>query len=154
FANQAHSLLPSTTGGNVKLVRLFMAVLWIAVVAFAQDLGPENLAAPRPEAPAVSFRSLLSFDGVNGGGPVYTAILQGPDGAFYGTTLGGGTNLVGTVFKVTSTGAVTVLYSFCPLPDCSDGALPYGGLVLATDGNFYGTTSAGGANGDWGTIFK
>ena len=55
----------------------------------------------------------------------------------------------GTVFKITPSGTLTTLHSF----DGTDGANPYAGLVQATDGNFYGTTSSGGANGD-GTVFK
>jgi len=43
----------------------------------------------------------------------------------------------------------TTLHSF----DITDGADPYAGLVQATDGNFYGTTIAGGAHGG-GTVFK
>src|SRR5208282_3897145 len=73
----------------------------------------------------------------------------------HGTTLGGGANGAGAVFKMTPAGTVTTLYSFCSLTNCADGALPYGGLVLASDGNFYGTTSQGGAaDGISGTVFK
>ena len=49
----------------------------------------------------------------------------------------------GTVFKITPSGTLTTLYSF----DVTDGADPDAGLVQATDGNFYGTTTQGGANG-------
>jgi len=104
--------------------------------------------------PAASFKTLIIFDGSNGATPVDTPLIQGIDGNLYGTTLGGGTNDAGTVFKMTPAGALTTLYSFCSLPNCADGALPYGGLVLANDGNFYGTTSQGGAaNGISGTVF-
>jgi uncharacterized repeat protein (TIGR03803 family) len=62
------------------------------------------------------------------------------------------------VFKVTSSGALTTLYSFCAKTNCTDGSVPVG-LVLGTDGNFYGTTSEGGISadpcgGDCGTVFK
>ncbi len=57
------------------------------------------------------------------------------------------------VFTITPTGALTTLYSFCLQSGCSDGAYPYAGLVLASDGNFYGTTTGGGTNYD-GTVFK
>jgi uncharacterized repeat protein (TIGR03803 family) len=60
---------------------------------------------------------------------------------------------LGTVFKITATGTLTTLYSFCSQPLCSDGAQPYAGLVQGTDGNFYGTTNAGTAKGE-GTVFK
>ena len=76
--------------------------------------------------------------------------IQGSDGNFYGTTQMGGTNGVGAVFKVTPAGAETVLYSFGA---SGDGTTPYAALVKGSDGNFYGTTESGGANGV-GTVFK
>jgi uncharacterized repeat protein (TIGR03803 family) len=76
-------------------------------------------------------------------------LVQATDGNFYGTTVSGGTNNVGTVFKITPAGQFTVLHTF----DNTDGSNPLAGPVQATDGNFYGTTSSGGANGD-GTVFK
>jgi len=81
-------------------------------------------------------------------------------GDFYGTTFYGGANAFagpaggGTIFKITPRGALTTLYTFCSQSGCADGANPYAGLVQAADGNFYGTTSGGGANGNYGTIFK
>lgn len=78
---------------------------------------------------------------------------------FYGTTYGGGLdNCIGnvgcgTVFKITPTGTLTTLYKFCSQSNCPDGANPFAGLVLGTDGNYYGTTTAGGAYGN-GTIFQ
>ena len=62
-------------------------------------------------------------------------------------------NGVGTVFKITPSGTLTTLYSFCPQSGCADGAEPNAALVQATDGNFYGTAFEGGANGV-GTVFK
>jgi uncharacterized repeat protein (TIGR03803 family) len=104
---------------------------------------------------AYTFKTLILFDGTDGGTPVDTSLVQGANGNLYGTTLGGGAHSSGTVFEMTPAGAVTTLYSFCSLTNCADGALPYGGLVLASDGNFYGTTSQGGAvDGTSGTIFK
>jgi uncharacterized repeat protein (TIGR03803 family) len=71
--------------------------------------------------------------------------VQGTDGNFYGTTSQGGVNVSnssvgGTVFKITPTGTLTTLYSFCSLTNCADGEAPTAGLVQGTDGNFYGTT--------------
>jgi uncharacterized repeat protein (TIGR03803 family) len=83
----------------------------------------------------------------------YAVLVQGSDGDFYGTTSQGGANSSGTVFKITPTGALTTLYSFCSQSGCTDGKLPFAGLVSATDGNFYGTTYQGGTNNS-GTVFK
>ena len=84
-------------------------------------------------------------------------LIQGSDGNFYGTTYAGGANQQsGTVFKITPTGVETVLYSFGATS--TDGSLPVAGLLQGADGNLYGTTSTGGANGDGatnsGTVFK
>ena len=83
------------------------------------------------------------------------ALVQGSDGNFYGTTMNGGSGLVsgGTVFKMTPSGALTTIYSFCSQSNCVDGGLPLSPLVQAPDGNFYGTTGGGGAYGA-GTVFK
>ncbi len=59
----------------------------------------------------------------------------------------------GTVFKITPSGTLTTLYSFCSQSGCTDGLEPEAVLVQGTDGNFYGTTIFGGTNGE-GTVFK
>ena len=74
-------------------------------------------------------------------------LVQGTDGSFYGVTYGT-TN--GTVYKITTAGALTTLHTFS---SGADGAQPASGLVEGSDGNFYGTTSGGGAQGD-GTVYK
>jgi uncharacterized repeat protein (TIGR03803 family) len=112
-------------------------------------------------SPAGTFTNLVSFNGSNGQFPWNTALVQGLDGDFYGTTNGGGIvsrscgafNSCGTIFKITPNGTLTTLYKFCSQINCADGVAPYAGLVLATDGNFYGTTPGGGAHGG-GTIFR
>jgi len=73
-------------------------------------------------------------------------LIQGSDGNFYGTTAGGGQHGQGTFFKVTPSGTLTTLYSFCAQggADCTDGAQPDSGVIEGSDGNFYGTTAAGG----------
>ena len=101
-----------------------------------------------------TFATLVTFNGTNGATPVETPLVQGTDGNLYGTTLGGGAYGNGTVFRITPTGKLTTIYSFCSQTNCADGSEPYGGLVLGTDGNFYGTTSQGGADGISGTVFK
>jgi len=80
------------------------------------------------------------------------ALLQATNGNFYGTTVVGGTGecagrpSCGTVFEVTPAGKLTTLYSFCSQSGCPDGAGPFAGLVQATKGDFYGTTSYGGSS--------
>jgi uncharacterized repeat protein (TIGR03803 family) len=78
-------------------------------------------------------------------------LIQASDGNFYGTT-NGGAHDGGTVFQLSPTGTLTTLYSFCSEPNCTDGDGP-GGLIQASDGNFYGTTYYGGAY-DKGTVFQ
>jgi uncharacterized repeat protein (TIGR03803 family) len=81
----------------------------------------------------------------------YTGLVQGTDGNFYGTTGANGTSDDGTVFKITPSGTETVLHAFAK--SGTDGQIPYAGLIQGSDGNFYGTTYFGGANG-FGTVFK
>jgi uncharacterized repeat protein (TIGR03803 family) len=88
---------------------------------------------------AQTFSSLLSLTNSGGSNP-YGTLIEGPDGDFYGTTELGGANGQGTVFKVTPTGEFNTLYSFCAQSGCTDGYQPFAGLVLASNGNFYGTT--------------
>jgi uncharacterized repeat protein (TIGR03803 family) len=77
-------------------------------------------------------------------------LIQGTDGNFYGTTVNGGANNFGEVFKITPSGVLTILHS---MNSATDGQNPYGGLVLASDGNFYGTNQLGGTH-NGGTIFR
>jgi uncharacterized repeat protein (TIGR03803 family) len=108
--------------------------------------------------PAQTFRPLVSFDETNGANPNHMVLVQGLDGNLYGTTNGGGANGYGTVFKITPKGGLTMLYSFCSLTNCLDGSGPYAGLVQATDGNLYGSTTGGGSSsycgGGCGTVFR
>jgi len=80
-------------------------------------------------------------------------LLQANDGSFYGTASTGGAYGQGVVFRLTTAGTFTTLYSFCPVYPCADGAGPEAGLVQSTDGNFYGTALGGGTNWN-GTVFK
>jgi uncharacterized repeat protein (TIGR03803 family) len=117
-------------------------------------------------SPCQIFNALASFDVTDGLWPVYVILTQGSDGSLYGTTLYGGDGYAecddgcGTVFKVTTDGTLTSLYSFCSQHDCPDGGNPNSGLVQAVDGNFFGTTEAGGAHETnpndpaEGTVFK
>jgi uncharacterized repeat protein (TIGR03803 family) len=89
--------------------------------------------------------------GTDGSGP-YGGFSEGPGGVLYGTTFSGGANNGGTVFKISKDGnGFTVLHDLTGL--AGDGYNPYGGLLRASDGAFYGTTSSGGET-NLGTLFR
>jgi uncharacterized repeat protein (TIGR03803 family) len=92
--------------------------------------------------------ALNASEGITPTGP----LIQASDGAIYGTTSAGGVSAAGTVYKMALDGTFTVLHRFTET-DPNDGKAPLGGIIQASDGNFYGTTSLGGANLD-GTAFK
>jgi uncharacterized repeat protein (TIGR03803 family) len=97
-----------------------------------------------------TLTTLHSFVTSDGADP-QSSLIQGADGYLYGTTYQGGANgPYGTIFKTDTNGSTfTSLHSFAYYT----GGYPYAGLIQGTDGNLYGTTTAGGANG-YGTIFK
>jgi uncharacterized repeat protein (TIGR03803 family) len=107
--------------------------------------------------PSGALTTLYGFsfqNGLPGAGYPSEVLVQATNGDFYGTTSGGGANGYGTVFRVTPSGALTTLHIFCSQgPPCTDGEGPQAGLVQATDGDFYGTTSGGGAD-NLGTVYK
>ena len=106
-------------------------------------------------AAAQTFTTLYNFCSqlqcADGEAPA-TPMIQGTDGNLYGTTSAGGTAGQGTVFKITTDARLTTVHTFCTQRPCLDGSGPQA-LVLATDGNFYGTTSVDGAHGG-GTVFR
>lgn len=63
-----------------------------------------------------------------------------------GTQYGSGNSTDGVIYKVTPDGTVTTFHQFCSEPNCADGGNPWGGLILGSDGNIWGTTL--------GTVFK
>ncbi len=81
----------------------------------------------------------------------WAGLIQGRDGALYGTTLKGGVNDLGTVFTIKTNGGYAVLHSF--VSDFSDGFTPYAGLIQGHDGALYGTTDQGGST-LLGTVFR
>jgi len=93
---------------------------------------------------------LYSFTGQLDGEYLYAGLVRDPAGNLYGTTYAGGDSKVGTVFKLDTTGAETVLYSFT---GGADGSSPQAGLIRDAAGNLYGTTVGGGTFGG-GTVFK
>jgi uncharacterized repeat protein (TIGR03803 family) len=91
---------------------------------------------------------LHSFTGLDGATPRGELIVDDV-GNLYGTTVAGGANNLGTIFKLTQQGVLTTLYSFT---GGANGAFPQTGVLLGRDGNLYGTTKGGGVNA--GTVFK
>lgn len=97
-------------------------------------------------------------------GSLPNGLIQGTDRNFYGTTQVDGIIGVGTVFSLTSLGALTTIYNFCSQivgNVCVDGGMPEAGLIQGSDGNFYGNTNLGGsgdqqanANSAGGVAFK
>ncbi len=101
--------------------------------------------------PSGVTRVVASFNGTNGSAP--QGVMQTTDGTLYGTTATGGTAGLGVIFKITPDGTLTVIHNFGDGSVINDGANPQAGLILASDGNFYGTTQNGGSASS-GTVFK
>jgi uncharacterized repeat protein (TIGR03803 family) len=112
--------------------------------------GGKGLGVVFAISPNGLLNSLHEFNRTDGANPE-AALVQGSEGKLYGTTVAGGASGYGTVFKMGpfGVGGFATLHSL----DNSDGSQPGAGLILATDGNFYGTTWQGGAGG-CGTLFK
>jgi uncharacterized repeat protein (TIGR03803 family) len=100
--------------------------------------------------PFGNFGVVYAFTGTTDGASPYAGLLRASDGSFYGTSAGGGVSGAGTIFRVWTDGTFAVVYAFT---GADDGGSPYAGLVQGSDGNFYGTTYAGGSSGA-GTIFQ
>lgn len=112
-------------------------------------------------SPDGTLTSLVPFEYPNGVYPMAPLTL-GSDGNLYGTTYGNGFNTdyqeaYGTLFRITLAGTLTTLFSFGGSDTVDrtmrNGGFPTAGLVLSPDGNFYGTTTAGGSRGA-GNVFR
>ncbi len=91
----------------------------------------------------------FSFNASTSGKTPYGRLEVGPDGLLYGTASAGGASLRGTLFSFDpAAGRFTLLVTFKD----SNGATPFAGVILGSDGRLYGTTSNGGQYG-YGTIF-
>ncbi len=117
------------------------------------------VAATAATSSAQTFKTLYNFCSVTSGAGYCldgqnpsSSLVQGANGNLYGTTTNGGTANDGTVFEITTAGKLTTIYNFCSQASCADGYGPQGGLVLATNGSFYGVTISGGSG--YGTVFK
>jgi uncharacterized repeat protein (TIGR03803 family) len=129
------------------------------------DAGPDGGGTVFKISSSGALTTLYSFTGGNDGANPQAGLVQGSDGYFYGTTeynsyqggFPGGPSGAGTVFKISTNGALTTLYAFGTVTNADgdplDGANPHAGLVQGSDGSFYGTTLQGGTNGV-GTVFR
>jgi len=97
----------------------------------------------------------LSFDGNDGSNPVLGNVTFDQAGNLYGTASKGGNEIggEGTVYQLTPSGSVKVLYTFCCIGYGTDGYDPQAGVIFDPQGNLYGTTVQGGAY-NLGTVFE
>jgi uncharacterized repeat protein (TIGR03803 family) len=148
-----HSFL---NGTRIYFLSLFL--LLISIYSFSQDvlMGLTSNGGAQGKGTAFTIKTNgTGFTVVNGfadwGKNPNGGLVQGADGNYYGMTNSGGTFSNGaTIFKITPAGVLTVVHQFVY---ATDGGFPFGNLVKAADGNFYGLTSAGGSFSG-GTIFK
>jgi len=107
---------------------------------------------------------LHSFNGTDGYGPFELTYAGANTGAaydgtspLYSATISGGTNNDGTVFSLTpkhgKDWALQTLYNFCSASGCTDGGLPYAGVIMDSSGNLFGTAEYYGTN-NAGVIYE
>jgi uncharacterized repeat protein (TIGR03803 family) len=106
-------------------------------------------------SPQGALTTLYAFDGSVPGdaGSSWFRPTRDAAGNLYGASGQGGAFGQGAVFKVTPTGKESVLHSFCSAANCRDGSTPAGPVIIDTNGNLYGVTVGGGANG-YGVVYK
>ncbi len=97
------------------------------------------------------FELLGNFTGEANGAQPWGEMVVASDGNLYGTTYGGGSSGVGTIFQLTTAGVLTTVYTF-PNSEAL-GAFPRGTLIQGNDGALYGTTLGGGTS-NVGTVFR
>jgi len=126
---------------------IFLGVIVLSLITIASAQSP---------SPRLLFSFPCNANAICSDGYFPFSLIEGGDGNFYGAASSGGTglNAQGTVFKITPSGQLSVIYNFAEQPN---GSLPNGAaptsLVEGTDGFLYGTTLIDGANGQ-GTVFK
>jgi uncharacterized repeat protein (TIGR03803 family) len=107
-------------------------------------------------APAQTLNALHAFLGPEGATPT-AGVTMDARGNLFGTTEFGGASGYGMVFKLVHKGGAWLLnplYSFPDPRSGNDGAEPYAGVIIGSDGNLYGTTTSGGGSAAYGTVFK
>ena len=144
----------STTGVKVYsgLMQATSGAIY-GMTAFGGSYNSGTVFKLNPNGTGFTVLKHLSIgpDITDGGGYLFTGLVQGTDGAFYGTTQSGGSSGYGTVFKLNPEGTgFTVLKN---LDYFTTGGYPQGGaLIQGTDGALYDTASKGGSSG-YGTVF-
>ena len=112
--------------------------------------GAANMGVVFEREASGTFQVLHNFQGgADGSGP-FAGVVLDTAGNLYGTTYEGGTANQGVVYKITSSGQETVLYTFT---GGADGGSPFAGLTLDAAGNLYGTAYAGGS-ANLGVVYK
>jgi uncharacterized repeat protein (TIGR03803 family) len=125
------------------------AVRKMAILSAALALTVALAMSTAPSAQAQTYTPLHSFTGIPDGQWPYGGLVGDSNGNYYGTSQGGGTSNVGTVFEVNAAGTYSIVHSFRG----ADGKFPSSTLIIDSQGVLYGTTYAGGAAGI-GTVFK
>jgi uncharacterized repeat protein (TIGR03803 family) len=98
-----------------------------------------------------TFSLVHKFDAINGALP-FGRLVSDSQGNIFGTaSQGGGSTGGGVIFKLALDGTYSVLHAF---DSTAEGYYPVGGLTIDAAGNLFGSTSRGGANGDYGTLFR
>ncbi len=138
-------------------MRIQLAAAALAVSFAAQPADPADTAAAGQPALSI-LHSFCADPGCTDGAYLWSGVVQGPDGSFYGTTFGGGDDTpyngqdygVGVVYRLTRGGQFSVLHTFNAT---TEGAYPQAGLSVGSDGYLYGATTQGGAAGG-GCVFR
>jgi len=146
------------SGGNTSVLTLRNvnpADAGVYAVVVSNILGSVTnaggmLAVIPVSVPGATLATLYSFKDANDGANPLAPLVQATNGNLYGTANSGGVNSGGTVFRITTNGALSTLHAFS---GGNDGGSPGAGLIQAADGNLYGTTPSGGASGV-GTVFR
>ena len=161
-SNNSGTIYQLTPGGAVRTLYWFNTVSnggYMPAVALAQGPDGELYGTARrggAQGYGTAFKTttngvltnLINFNYTNNGSLPSATMIQGADGALYGTTTHGGTYGDGVVFRLTTNGTLTTVAAF----NYTDGSEP-AELVQAANGILYGTTFGGGANGN-GAIFQ
>jgi uncharacterized repeat protein (TIGR03803 family) len=104
--------------------------------------------------PSSNVLTTLHSFSTSSGYLTYQGVIQDSTGNLYGTTVNGGSDSEGTVFKLSPDGTFTIIHNFIGNTNHSgDGAIPEAPLIMDGKGNLFGTTSEGGTTG-FGTVFE